>query len=57
VAAERDELVARKDGFETLLALEERQRAQVVTVCEHEVERAVQQLCLVAKGVLKTTVT
>jgi hypothetical protein len=53
VVAECDQLVARQDGLEPLLALEERQRMQVLAVCEHEVECAVQKLSLVAQGVLK----
>src|SRR4051812_44509645 len=53
VVAECDQLVARQDGLEPLLALEERQRTEVLAVCEHEVKCAVQKLGLAAQGVLK----
>ena len=53
MSAEGDQLVARQDGLEPLLALEERQLAQVLAVLEHEIEGAIQQLRFMAQRVLK----
>jgi hypothetical protein len=53
VTAERDQLVARQNGLEPLLAFEERPLPQVLSVLEHKIESAVKKLRLMAQRVLK----
>src|SRR5581483_9673780 len=51
--AERDQLVARQNGFETFLALEEGLLPQVPPFLEHQVKSAVQKLRLVSQRILE----
>src|ERR1700760_2261244 len=53
VTAERDQLVARQDGFEPFLALEQRLLPQVRTCLEHQIESAIQKLRLMPQRVLE----
>ena len=48
VCAERNQLMARQDGLEPFLSLEQRQLPQILAARDHEVERAVQELGFMA---------
>ena len=53
MSAEGDQLVARQNCLQPLLALDKRLLAQVHRVLEHEIESAIQQLRFMAQRVLK----
>jgi hypothetical protein len=53
VSAEGDQLVARQNCLQPLLALEKRLLAQVHCVLKHEIEGAIQEVRLMAQRILK----
>src|SRR5204863_9840737 len=53
MTAKRKELMTRQDFLQTFFAFEQRELPQIFPIAKHKVEYAVEELCLMAEGVLQ----